>query len=287
MQLHVLASGCPQPLPDWYGSAFILDMGSDAVLIDCGPATTYRMARMGISMGRIGHVFFTHHHFDHNADFPCFALTRWDFSTGAEPPLKVYGPPPTERFVDRLLGEEGAFVDDWKSRIDHPVSQEIHRRRKGVLPRPAPAIEAKDVGPGKVAESDSWTATAARVRHVEPTLESLVYRFDTEQGSVLFAGDCADCPELRALAKGVDTLVLACALLGRSEQNVPILDVITGSTEAAEIAQDTGVGRIILTHVSPTFARPGARERAIAEVARSYDGAIVFPDELTTVPLTE
>ena len=139
MQLHVIGTGCPQPTPEHYGSAFLLDLGADMVMVDCGPATTYKMATMGIAPGRVGHVFFTHHHFDHNVDFPCFALTRWDQSKGTEPALEVYGPPPTEAFVERLLGEEGAFAADWRSRIEHPASHACHKMRGGKLPRPAPA----------------------------------------------------------------------------------------------------------------------------------------------------
>lgn len=286
MRLHVVGNGCPQPTPDWYGSAFVLEVGTDFVMVDCGPAATYKMVRMGIMLARIGDVFFTHHHFDHNADFPCFALTRWDLSRGTEDALRVYGPPPTRTFVERLLGKEGAFFDDWESRIKHPASHEVHRRRGGVMPRPAPAVDARDVKPGKVAEGDTWVATAERVHHVEPWLESLVYRFDTDEGSILFAGDCGDCEELRRMAAGVDTLVIACALLGASEADAALHDVITGSSHAAEIAGESGAKRVILTHASPGVSRPGGRESAIAEVARSCGGAILFPDELTTVDLT-
>ena len=286
MRLHVVGSGCPQPTPNWYGSAFVLEVGTELVMVDCGPATTYKLVRMGIMPGQIGDVFFTHHHFDHNADFPCFGLTRWDLSRGTEAALRVYGPPPTRTFVERLLGEGGAFHDDWKSRVSHPASHEVHRRRDGVLPRPAPAIDARDVEPGKVAETDAWAATAGLVHHVEPWLESLAYRFDTDEGGVLFAGDCGDCEELRGMAAGVDTLVIACAILGRREADTALLDVITGSSDVADIARESGARRVILTHASPGVTRPGGRESAVAEVARAFDGAILFPDELTTIDLT-
>jgi ribonuclease BN (tRNA processing enzyme) len=254
-------------------------------MIDCGPATTYKMARMGIPAGKVGHLFFTHHHFDHNVDFPCFVLTRWDLSRGTEPPLKVYGPPPTRTFVERLLGKEGAFFDDWNARIKHPVSQQIHKRRHGVLPRPAPAIEAKDVGPGRIAESDPWVVTAARVHHVEPWLESLAYRFDTDRGSIVFAADCGDCKALRQIAQGVDTLVIACVLIGRAKEKYA--GIVTGTAEVAEIAQASGVRRVILTHAPPGFSKPDMKQRAIADVARTYGGAVLFPDELTTVDLSK
>ena len=286
MRLHVLGNGCPAPSAEWYGSAFILEVGADSVMVDCGPATTYKMARMGIPPGQVERLFFTHHHFDHNSDFACFALTRWDQSKGVEPALKVYGPPPTRTFVDRLLGKEGAFFDDWHSRVTHPASHECHRQRGGVFPRPAPAIEAEDVGPGRVAESDTWVATAARVHHVEPTLESLVYRFDADQGSVLFTGDCADCKELRQIAQGVDTLVIACPLVGRSNANSALADVITGTSGVAAIASECGAKRVVLTHVTPGFSKPGRKETAIAEVSRDYHGRVLLPNELTTVELT-
>ncbi len=282
-RLHVVGSGCPAPTPERYGSCFILELGTECLMIDCGPATTHKMVRMGIAPGRVNHLFFTHHHFDHNADFPCFALTRWDLSTRAEPPLRVFGPPPTRTFVDRLLGPQGAFFDDWKSRIEHPVSQAIHKRRGGALPRPAPAIEAKDLKPGKVAESDSWTASAARVHHVEPWLESLAFRFDTDEGSIVFAGDCGDCPALRQLAEGADTLVIACVYVGRTTAYV---DIITGTAEVAEIAQATGVRRVILSHAAPGFSKPERKQRAIADVARTYSGVVLFPEEVGTVDLS-
>ena len=122
MQLHIIGTGCPDARAERYGSAFLLDVGPGSVLVDCGPATTYKMARMGLEATQVGHVFLTHHHFDHNADLPCFVLTRWDQSRGTEPPLQLYGPPPTRRFAELLFGEEGAFGPDLKSRVEHPAS---------------------------------------------------------------------------------------------------------------------------------------------------------------------
>ena len=284
LRLHVLGSGCPQPTPTSYGSAFVLEAGDEALMVDCGPATTWKMAHAGLPPGRVGHVFLTHHHFDHNADLPAFVLTRWDQGIGDGPPLKVYGPPPTRAFVAKLFGEkDGAFYDDWYSRVMHPASQELHMHRGGTLPRPPPAIEAEDVGPGPVTGAANWSVTAARVHHVEPWLDSLVYRFETPRGSVLFAGDCGDCDELRRMAKGVDTLVVACTHFGQLAPAVA--DVITGTQQVAEMAREGNVKCTILTHVSPNFAKPGVKDRAVAEIARDYAGIIVFPEELEVVDL--
>jgi ribonuclease Z len=285
-RLHVIGSGCPTPVAERYGSAFVLEAGGERLMIDCGPGTTYKMARMGLRPTTVHRVFLTHHHFDHTVDLPCFTLSRWDHCTGGEPPLRVYGPEPTRRFVDLLLGAEGAFGPDWRSRIEHPASHACHTGRGGALPRPGPVVEAWDVGPGEVARSAGWTVTAERVHHVEPGLESLAYRVESEHGGVVFAGDCGDCPELRRFARGADTLVVACTYFARTGLEPALTDVITGTREAAAIAAEAGVRKVVLTHGSPNFARPGVRDRAVAEVARSFGGAVTFPDELTPLDLT-
>ena len=135
LRLHLLGCGYPPPSGSGsqtrHGSAFLLEVGSEFLMVDCGPATTYKMARMGISTKKVNHVFLTHHHFDHNVDLPCFALVRWDLSKNSESPLSVYGPPPTRLFVEQLFGEKGAFFLDWKSRVTHPVSIRIFQNRGG------------------------------------------------------------------------------------------------------------------------------------------------------------
>lgn len=285
LRLHLVGCGYPPPMGSGdqtrHGSAFLLEVGTELLLVDCGPATTYKMARMGINVKKVNHVFLTHHHFDHNVDLPCFALVRWDLCKGTEPPLKVYGPAPTRSFVEQLLGENGAFFPDWHSRVAAPVSIEIFQRRGGVPPRPAPAFEVRDLEPGKVEQTASWTVTAARVHHLEPTLVSLAYRFDTDQGSIVFAGDCGDCPELRELTQGADTLVAPCVTVGNAEK---YHGVIMGAEEVREIAKAAAVRRVVLTH-NGSVNSPEKRKPFIEAIGKVFPGEVLFPDELTTIDL--
>jgi ribonuclease BN (tRNA processing enzyme) len=288
LRLHLLGCGYPPPSGSGnqtrHGSAFLLEVGPGFLMLDCGPATTYKMARMGISTKKVNHVFLTHHHFDHNVDLPCFALVRWDLCKGTESPLKVYGPPPTSLFVEQLFGEKGAFLPDWNSRVRHPVSIRIFQHRGGVPPRPAPAFETRDVEPGRVEETASWTATAARVHHVEPTLVSLAYRFDTDQGSIVFAGDCGDCPELRELAQGAETLVAPCVSVGSAKAPSYLDGIIMGAHEVREVAKAAGVRRVVLSHNGGANS-PERRKPYIEAVAEVFSGEVLFPDELTTIDL--
>jgi len=285
MKLHILGTGGPLPETSRYGSAAILQVGDDNLLIDCGPAATYKMIRVGIHPTDIDWLFFTHHHFDHNADYPCFLLTRWDSGNGSEGRLSVFGPPPTRELTDRLIGEEGAFSADWKARVGHPVSQHKHQSRGGSLPRPAPSFDVADVDAGSVVETAHWRVRAERVHHVDPWLVSLGYRIDSDRGSCVFIGDAGPCEEIGRLAAGADVLVIGCAYHTGREVDPRVADVSTGSLDVARIASEAGNRAVVVTHMSTRLARPGVRERVIADIAGIYDGTIVFADELMTVDL--
>jgi ribonuclease Z len=90
MRVHVIGAGCPDPRKERFGSAFLFDVGEERLLIDCGPATTYKMACMGIRPTVVDRLFLTHHHFDHNADVPCFVLTRAVHQRHAGAPPHLY-----------------------------------------------------------------------------------------------------------------------------------------------------------------------------------------------------
>ena len=291
LKLHILGNGGPRPSrrAERHGTSCILEFGEERIMVDCGAGTTYKMARMGLSPTQVNTVFLTHHHSDHIVDLPCFALLRFDLDPGDLPPLRVYGPSPTVDFVDRLFGENGAFLPDIVARQEHPVSHHGHVGRGGTLPRPGMKIEASDLDSGAVVEGKGWKATAVRVPHVEPYLTTLAYRIDTDRGSVLFLCDAADAPELRPLARGVDTFVTGLAMRNFKENEEdashPIRGVSADISEVVDIATEAGIPRIVVIHCG---SRSG--DDVIAKLHRGYegkgyDGCVVYPDELTTLAL--
>ncbi|MBD3291587.1 MAG: MBL fold metallo-hydrolase, partial [Armatimonadia bacterium] len=116
--LHILRAGTPQPRSDRWGTSFALEMSNEVIMVDCGPCATAKLIDAGVALTDANWLFFTHHHSDHNADYPSLMLFRWDQCTGEEPPLKVVGPPPTEHVTERLFGPDGAFRDDIAARIN-------------------------------------------------------------------------------------------------------------------------------------------------------------------------
>src|SRR5687767_12716311 len=118
MRLYVLGAGTPTPTASRFGSAHVIQLGDEHVMFDCGPAATHKLVQAGLWPTQIDNLFFTHHHFDHDVDYPCFLLCRWDQGAGLENKLNVYGPTLTEQLTDRILGEtNGAFAHDWRARV--------------------------------------------------------------------------------------------------------------------------------------------------------------------------
>ena len=290
MKLHILGNGGPRPSRNGerFGTSCILEFGGERIMVDCGPGTTYKMARMGMRPTEVNTVFLTHHHSDHIVDFPCFALLRFDLDPGDLPPLRVFGPPPTVQYTERLFGKSGAFYPDIVARQEHPVSHHGHVQRGGTLPRPDMKVEAHDLASGMVVEGNGWRATAVQVPHIGPYLTTLAFRFDTDDGSVLFLCDAADCPALRELAKGVDTFVTGLVTLNfkanEGDASHPIHGVSADISEVVDIAVDGGISRVVLIHGSPLGDQVVDQLRQ-GYGDKGYDGAVIRPDEFTTIDL--
>ena len=285
LSLTIVGSGTPVPSAERFGSAYLVDLGSERLLFDCGPATTYKLARLGIDPTAIDRLFFTHHHFDHDVDYPCFLLTRWDQSVGGEPELAVYGPPPTVALTRRLLDRRtGAFAHDWIARVNHPLSTTAFVERGGTLPRRPPRVRAHDLAAGAVVEGDGWRVTTARAEHVQPWLDSLAYRLDTAAGSIVITGDTAPCRDVLELAGGADTLVMQC--LDLQERLSPATRAsMAGTLDVGRLAAEAGVGRLVLVHQRATLDAPDAAERALAEVRSAFGGPVHFSHELERLAL--
>ena len=282
MRLYLVAAGTPTPTPDRFGTCYIVQIGDDYLMFDCGPAAKHKLVKAGLFPTQIDNLFFTHHHYDHNADYPCFLLTRWNHHNGQENVLKVWGPPPLEQMTQQLIGEGGVFSDDLVARISHPGSQATHVERGGALPRPGPTFRVTDIEAGTVVDGDGWRVTTSHARHAQPWLECIAYRVDSDEGSIVITGDASPGEPMADLAKGVDTLV---ANVWDHQDTMGVDKGISGTIEAAATAQEVGAKRLIVAHTLASLTKPGLKERGIADMARVFDGEIIFGEELMILDL--
>ncbi len=284
VNLILIGCGTPTPAPDRFGSCFVLQIDEERLMFDCGPASTYKLRRAGIMPTDIGHLFFTHHHYDHNGDYPCFLLCRWDHETAAVPRLKVYGPPPTESITQRLIGPQGAFADDWRVRINLPASQQLYAARGGQVPRPEPRFDIQEIEAGDRIETGSAAVTAGVAVHLQTLMDCLAYRTEWDGGSLVVTGDAGRNESIEAFAQGADTLVVN--VWDHQEKMSPAMTSgFCGTRDAAWLAAAADVSRLVVTHQGPGLCHPDSKEKAIADIADVYKGEIVFGEELMKLNL--
>lgn len=276
--LHILGAGTPKPTRNRFGSGYLLDVDGDRVLIDCGPAITQKLVYAGFVPADVSSLFFTHHHFDHNADYAAFAINRWDQGADLIPDLRVFGPWPTREVTDRLFGESGAFAFDLSARMNQPPSHIVHVERGGSLPRRPLTLDVSVCDPASEVKAAGWTARMNVVEHAQPYLESLAYRFDWPAGSIVFSGDTRPCQSLVDLATGADTLVMMCWDEQAKIERLGLDGWHTGTESAGRLAAQAGVRRLILTHINDELATVHP-EVAIEQAGRHFDGEVLVASE--------
>ncbi len=284
--LYILGAGTPTPTPTRFGSSFVLDIEGDLTMFDCGPAATHKLVKAGLWPTAVDYLFFTHHHFDHDIDYPCFLLCRWDQSIGKEQQLQVFGPTLTERITEGIIGPDGVFSHDWKARVYSPLSQQVYVNRGGKLPRKPPKVAARDVGPGRVFTADKWEVTAAPAEHVQPYLDSLAYRVDVKGGkSFVFTGDTQPCEPVIDLARGADVMMCMCW----NDQDAMEADNESrgqcGTRGAARMARDAGVRKLVLVHMGPNVSSHGPLEKGLGDIREIYGGEVIYAEELMKLGL--
>jgi ribonuclease BN (tRNA processing enzyme) len=83
-----------------------------AYVIDCGDGVARQFVLAGIGLPTLRHIFVTHQHSDHTADYGNLILLAW--TAGLRTRIDSWGPPPLEEMT-RLFMEMNSY--DIRTRI--------------------------------------------------------------------------------------------------------------------------------------------------------------------------
>jgi ribonuclease BN (tRNA processing enzyme) len=277
MKLTILGSGSPEPTTRRASSGYLLDMGEDVVLFDCGGGVFDNLLRAGRTPGEVTHLFFSHLHSDHMMDYARLVHAAWD--AGA-PPLKVFGPAPIAGITQGFFGPQGVLSHDLRARTELLPSQEVWAARGGTLPRPWPAPEVSEVRPGFVHQGGGWRLSSCEVPHAQPLLDCMAFRMESDGRSFVYSGDAGLTPALEDLAQDADLLLHWCYRLTGEPAHPAMIPLTPTPEEIARMAARAGVKRLMLTHFRPHMDTEAGHAAALQDLVAHFDGEVSIAEDL-------
>jgi ribonuclease BN (tRNA processing enzyme) len=284
MKITILGTGSPAPSLKRQSSGYMVEIGDDVIIFDHGPGAHHRLMEAGKRSTDVTHFFLTHLHYDHWMDYPRLVLQRWDIGAGKFPALKVFGPQPLKRLTNLLFQKDGVFGLDIYTRTHHQGSIDIYKARGGIGTRKWEPPEVTEVKPGDKIENGQWTITVAESSHVQPHIDCLAYRLDSDEGSFCYSGDSGGvCPAIVELAQGADVLVHMNHYRSGTEPSDVYRAVCGNHIDTATVAKKAGVKTLVLTHFLEQIDQPGVREEILREMMQIFDGNIIWGEDLMEV----
>lgn len=294
LTVRFLGTSASRPTVERNVTSIAIHRGGETLLFDCGEGTQRQMMRYGVSFN-LGDVFFTHTHADHLLGI--IGLVRTMALQGRTEPMRIYGPPKSERLIHQAL-TLGSDKQHFPITIAEMVPGEaLQRDGYRILPFPVEhagsialglaLIEETRLGrfdPDKarslgIPEGPMWGRIHKGESITLPdgtVIEPSVLVGPTRSGrKLIFTGDCRPSPSTIEVAQEADLLIHEATFANDEAARAAETGHSTAS-EAATVAQRANVKQLVLTHVSSRYSRD-AHELS-SEARAIFKPAIVARD---------
>jgi ribonuclease Z len=292
-ELVVLGTASQAPTRTRNHNGYLLRWDGEGFLFDPGEGTQRQMLLAGVPSSGITRICLTHFHGDHCLGVPGI-VQRLSLDGVAHPVVAHY--PASGREYFARLRHASSFhevADLWEEpverdgvlasgpagvlearRLDHPVEAFGYRFTEP---------DGRRMLPGRLAERGISGPDVGRLQR-----EGVLGQVRLEDVSVprrgqrfAFVMDTRLCDAVYALADGADMLVIESTFLTADEPLARTYGHLT-ARQAASVAADCGVRKLVLTHFSQRYADPA---RFAEEAAEVFDGEVVVAEDLARVPL--
>jgi ribonuclease BN (tRNA processing enzyme) len=270
--------GGPRPRKASSAPAQVIVVNDAAYVVDCGDGVARQLVLAGVPLRQLRHIFLTHHHSDHNADYGNLILLAW--TAGLKTRVDAWGPPPLQQMTRHFM-EMNAY--DIQTRI----------KDEGRIPL-QPLVHVHELAKGGLVCEDQDVRVRATLVDHPPVVPAFGYRFDTPDRSIVISGDTRPSENLIELARDADVLVhdaLYPAAIDRLVAGVPnaptlkqsILSHHTSAEDAGRVARAAGVKTLVLSHLVPA-EDPQITDQMWIDAARThFAGRIIVGKDLLEV----
>ena len=293
IKVTFLGTGAGTPGKDRYLPSILVEDGQRKILLDAGEGVQYRLLEVGVSPLKITHIFITHLHGDHVFGVPGLLATMamlgrkedlvvsgprgiFNFVKNAmevvgDPPfnVRVYEVEPTEEVRD-IINEENfglqcvlakhSITDCTYALIWRTYVGKFNPERARDLGVPVTYWKRLHMGETVVLDD-------GRIIRPEDVVEI------TSSGvlKIVYTGDTAPTDNVVSIAKDAQLLIHESTFSATEDANLVWNQGHSRSIDAAKIAKDAGVNRLVLTHISNRYSDPEQL---------AWEASEIFPNHL-------
>ena len=302
MRVTFLGTAAARPTVSRNVSSLTIQREGELLMFDCGEGTQRQMMRFGTGFALDG-IFFSHLHADHFLGV--IGLLRTLGLQGREEPIELWTPAKTE---ETLIGAVELGIDrvPFEVRIRGLAPGErVQRDGYAIVPfrtrHGGPSLGYALVEDERLGRFDPERARKLGIP--EGPLWGKLHRGETvvvggnvirpselvgpprPGRRVVYTGDTRPCSATRKIAAGADLLIHE-ATFGSDEAARAVATGHSTAREAAELAREAEVRRLIVTHISPRYADDPRRlereaQKVFPDTQAAFDGMTVevgFPE---------
>jgi ribonuclease Z len=298
--LTFLGTSASVPSAERNHPGLLVEVGSDRMLVDCGEGTQRQLLRSGAGFRRLDRLLLTHGHFDHVLGIPGLLSTlRLQQSADL---MRIHGGPDTLDVVIRMLAglwDEGrapiplellplaagrvidageftlhCFVVRHRDTDSFGFSFESQARRH-LVPERLSALGVPD-GPVRKGLAEGRPVTLEDGRTIDP---EDVLGPPARRKKLVVVGDTETTEGLSDHVRDADLLVIEATFLDRDSAMARDYGHLTAA-KAAELAAQSNVKQLVLTHVSGRYPEAdilaeAAQVFANSRVAADFDHIVI------------
>jgi ribonuclease Z len=303
LSITLLGTGAACPSVERNVAALAMVREGETLIFDCGEGTQRQMMRYGVSFA-FREIFFTHYHADHMLGVT--GLMRTMGLQDRTLPVTLYGPRGAAKILGAAISlgiERNRFPIDI---VELQAGDRIRRDEYDIVVFPTDH-RADTVGYAVAEHTRLGRFNPERAREIgipEGPLWGKLHKGETVElpdgrrvgpnelvgkprpgRTVVYTGDTRPSLGVVEVARSADVLVHD-STFGEEERDRAAETGHSTAAQAAEVAREAGVRRLVLTHISPRYNRDAPE--LLAEARAVFPESIVARDGLTIdVPFSE
>lgn len=250
VKITILGSGTCVPRHDRSSSALLVETGGAKILMDLGRGTMDRLLTCGVTIFDLTHICLSHFHPDHTSELvPLIFATKYPDSHARQHRLHLIGGPGLFSFYQGLQAAYGRWI---------------------VLPEEQLEIREIDSPETGSLIFKDFSMTTRSMNHGP---ESLAYRIQAGDISMVYSGDTDVCDALVELAHETDLFVCEASMPDGHKVPGHLTPSLAGS-----MASKAGARRLVLTHLYP----PCDEVDIVKQASSTYKGPVIKAEDLMT-----